>query len=299
MPNIRTVDLRCPPVEWLRAIHRHCPSVRELSLSWGKASKWGAGLTVPLPWLALTALYVRRFQVDICFELLLGCPNLIQFSCMVPLRATADYRLPQHHHMQATTLPRLEYLLWYPADQQPWNDNLLQFFRFPALRHFAWTIRPGKCSLDLFRNFMFALPQTCNSLQISAAPETTDIQEWARSTLPCMGGIDRLKCTGLPFSSLPAILSMVQVSTCLPSLTRLEWTQGRGGSKLKDHGRSIIDQLHEMLLGKKSNGTEFFRFEVEDSKIYLTLKDRDQMGRLMDDGKFKVEVVIDGVVLDL
>jgi hypothetical protein len=34
-----------------------------------------------LPWSALTNLKLYWIQIDCCFDLLLGCPNLIQFSC--------------------------------------------------------------------------------------------------------------------------------------------------------------------------------------------------------------------------
>jgi hypothetical protein len=94
---------------------------------------------------------------------------------------------------------------------------------------------------------------------------------------------------------LPTVLNQ---ATHLPSLLCFEWLCLNRKHDAED-AISILDQFHRFLFSKKENGAPHFRLEIAGLKLPWTEYDRGEISRLMDDSEFKVEVVNDGVIMEL
>lgn len=288
-PIIRAIDLELPPHDWLPVI-LNCRSIKALTL-------YAPDLTGLHPWSqsSLTTLHLKQVPVNTCFDVLLECPALRRFSCTKPSRATSDCVRPNQHHSRERAFSHLEYLSWYPANQHLWNDNLLEHYHFPAVRRLTWTLLPGKYHWPYFYRFINLLEPNLRSLEFSTSFALVKFPRWFEPHLLELPTIDRLTFLDCPSSLLPTVLNQ---ATHLPSLLCFEWLCLNRKYDAED-AISILDQFHRFLFSKKENGAPHFRLEIAGLKLPWTEYDRGEISRLMDDSEFKVEVVNDGVIMEL
>ncbi|EKM76427.1 hypothetical protein AGABI1DRAFT_131255 [Agaricus bisporus var. burnettii JB137-S8] len=296
--SIRAIALYSPPIGWLPAVQR-CRSIKNLFMS---LSNWNLmGSETPpefighLHWSrsSLTVLHLKRVPINIGFDALLGCPNLIKFGCIEPSRATRDCTRPSQYHTRNKVFPHLQSLSWHSANQHLWNDNLLEHYHFPAVRHLAWALLPGKYNWSYFYRFLSSLGPNIQSLELSTSPVIMNIARWFDLRVLDFPYMEELTFSDFPLSLLPTIL---QKTVNVRSLMCFKWIHRRN-----DIGsiRPIIDQFHQFLQSQQEGGASLFRLEIARLNLPWTAEDRAKISRLMDVGDFKVEVVNDGVIMDL
>ncbi|XP_006460485.1 hypothetical protein AGABI2DRAFT_117430 [Agaricus bisporus var. bisporus H97] len=296
---LHSMDVHCPPPYWLSTIVSQCSNLHELSLSWTPQNTgtyiWSRRLPTSIPFYSLRILRINRVPIMLCFDLLLSCPNLTEFTCTTPLvhsRNDPDGWMMMNRD-QEVTFPRLERLTWTPT-RKYWDKYFLEFFRFPSLRYFAWPIWPGQDSKNLFDSFVAALPPSLESFEIIASP----LIAWHRieSILRQIPRITQLIFTDVPSSAHSRLLQMLQYPTFLPSLKACKWIQKVEGEV--DHDPQWISHLHGMLQQRKIYGTKEFRYEMVNVETCWRAEDREMISRLKCDGRFKVEIVCNNSILD-
>jgi hypothetical protein len=234
----------------------------------------------------------------LCFDLLLGCPNLTEFSSTVPLTHAKNdpYGWMMTAQNQEVAFPQLEYLAWTPT-RKYWDNYFLQFFRFPSLRHLTWPVWPGQHSKELFDNFVTTLPPSLETLEIIVSPNPLIAWHRIEKILKQIPGITQLIFTDVPPFAHSRFLQMLQNPTLLPFLKVFKCIQVVKGEI--HQWESWAYHLYEMLRQKKIQGVKNFRYEVVNMEICWRAEDRELITRLERDGGFKVEIVCDGSALEI
>jgi hypothetical protein len=214
------------------------------------------------PWSTLTVLTLYYIPINYCCDLLLGCSNLIRFSVDRPLGPTYGITGPNARQAQETYFPHVQQLTWY-HDHSAWDNNLLSFYRFPALQRFHWLSceRERKHSIPFFREFTSFLPQSCRTFQLSGPKEDADLPMGILQ--PMVHPLERLICTHGDMGCLPYALERLQDQTFIPSLRFFRWEyQGRTDRTIRDMIQ-ITRLLTSVIRGRKRIGAGGFRMEIE------------------------------------
>lgn len=213
-----------------------------------------------LPWLALTILKLSRVRINICFDLLLGCPNLTQFSCYDPSEPPMACWRPRVPHTRETSFPRLEYLMWYHI-WTDWDHNFLSLYRFPVLRHFNWCGGEHYYSFELFHNFTSSLPQACLVLQLSCTT-IYDAKLDRECLLQIKHPIEHLIFSEFDISDLYIALDLLEDISFVPSLVSFKWEHRHVCylSEEKIHG--LTQLLRNVLHNRREMGVGGFRMEI-------------------------------------
>jgi hypothetical protein len=288
-PTIHTIDLQLPPPGWLSVI-LDCANINTLTVV-------APDIPSLLPWSlsSLTSIHLKHVPVNICFDVLLECPVLRRFSCTEPSRAGSDCIRPNQRHSRVKVFSHLEYLSWHPANQHIWNDNLLERYHFPALHCLAWTLLPGRCNWQSFYQLIISLEPHLQRLELSTSPALVKFPRWFEARWLDLPSIEGLTFVDCPLSLLSIIL---RKASDLPSLLCLEWLRLNRRYDSEDEN-STIAQFHQFLSAKKNNGASCFRLELVGLSLSWKEVNREKIAQLMDDGAFRVEVVNDGVIMDL
>ncbi|KAF7761699.1 hypothetical protein Agabi119p4_9691 [Agaricus bisporus var. burnettii] len=288
------IKLHQPPVDLLRILNNDL-NVPEVHLSNPPHLVTGEK-TIPrfsFPWLALTTLKLCQIQVDVCTNLLLGCPNLVEFSTNDPLLATDECIRPTSDHAHAISFPKLRYLSWYHA-WRLWDDNLLSFYRFPALEYFDWRGNGYDHSLNLFSSFIISLPQSCRTIQISAGKENNMVMKLQILQLIKNHPIDKLICSHFDILSLHIILERLKDSTFIPSLNFFKWEQGVGCDTYEsDRIFKLTRLFKDVLRCRHEMGVVGFRMEIDGLRTRVPYN-KHEVYKIMEGSGFDIDIAEDG-----
>lgn len=292
---LQTIILQQPPIDLLPIII-HDVNVPEVHLS-NQLYLPPGGRAMPkfsLPWLAVTTLKLSRIQVDICCDLLLGCPNLIHFSSYDPLRATEGRLRPTAQHTRETQFPNLQHLTWYHT-RIVWDNNLLSFYRFPALQHFHWCGDQHFHSYDLFHDFTSSLPPSCHTIQLSAGKEINiKLREIILTEID--HPIEQLICSHFDMTTLPVALAKLQDPNFIPSLTLFKWENRNSYCMYNERITELTQLFNDVLRSRNEMGAGRFRMEIGGLRLRSGIhkRDRKMICERMAGGWFDFEIAENG-----
>jgi hypothetical protein len=260
---------------------------------------WRTEMRVQLPWNNLTELSLHHVPVDVCIELLKGCPDLTYFASY---RTMTSIRVPDATG-PATVLSKLECLKWdyqvtdsviHIHNEERWNLYLLQWFEFPALRHIGWTSSCNNVhARNVFSQFITEAPHLINTFELLHPPL---ISPWLESLLKTIPRFDTLICVGLTPSTVPRIIQLIQDATSFPSFQTL-----RCVFTPREHGilssSDFIEPLCDMAMERKAGGAEGFYLEIDNLVVDWAPPDRARISQLKADG-FNLQIVQNGCKMD-
>ncbi|KXN84462.1 hypothetical protein AN958_12437 [Leucoagaricus sp. SymC.cos] len=290
--KLDTLLLYSPPTHWLRALRRRCTTLLHLILSWDQSyyleidpsTTWRRNLRVELPWRGLTQLQLRSVPVDVCFELLTGCPDLTHFSSDNDLPRTG----PDPVSDGQIILSKLEYLRWFP-----WHRNL-HLYTFPALQCIStseWdnSLQDSLCEYLSRNNDLDAFELTLESRTLISA-----------RVAPILKSIPRLRhliCTDIPPVSLSMVFRILLRTTCFRYI-RVITSRHTAATKVGSESW-FVNGFYDMVKGKQVNEERTFRFETENLLIdWEVFWKEDRFMRLKEDG-FRLEVFHNGHAVDV
>jgi hypothetical protein len=312
-PCIRRINLcglttDCMAVAAL--INERCCNIEELRLSQGRGfSLSRRGFEIPKFWSTLTTLQLERIPLDIWFDLLFGCPRLVKLACFRLAQPTNGLTQLPSHQARMMRFPHLEYLTLDASRQfgdRTWVDNFLQFYRFPALKRLHWFLDSCSYSLELFNQFLSALPECCDTLQFVIFPKYLAVDRDQPSLEQCIETailhVDKIKnlILSCPHQSpLASMLQMLLDSTVLPSLTSFQYHQVC--RSFDPEIELTMRDIYKIFQSRKETGAKSFRFQVPDWGFkFLDWEDqRAKLSRLMDDSSFEVEIICGREKLDI
>lgn len=245
------------------------------------------------PWSSLTTLMLHQVAINICYDLLIGCPNLIQFSLHEPFVPTTEHVALNIHYAREIHFPHLQRLGWYHVHSE-WDHNLFSFYRFPALQQLDLLGRSHIYLPTPFRKFTSFLPQSC-TLQFSAPPESVFMLR-KEILLQVEHPVEHLVCSYFDTSSISVALEQLQNSTFIPSLTSFRW---------EDHYRYLIEEdgvleltqlFGDALRSRKKAGVGKFKMEIGGITLRDDFEQCDRKGvyKLMEADWFDFEIGEDG-----
>lgn len=310
--HIRQIVLTNLPPEYMtiiKVINEHCFNIKKLYISKCRLSydlsSWSYFLTTQFPscWSTLTNLGLKGFPLDICFDSLFGCPQLIRLAWEVPTRPINGLTRPQHRQAQVTSFPHLEYLSLSfdsPSDWIPWFDSFVQFYQFPGLRELHWLIsfHFDHQSPELLNRFLSTLPRCCDTLRLSIHiyyPYVT-LKKWMKSALLHIGEIKNLIVSDDNPTSFLLMMQLFRDPAFFPSLTHFKYC-----CSMKDcvENEVIINSIYEALKGRKETSVKSFSLQVPLWEFPYWAAQRVELSRLTDDGSFKLEIIRGCEKLDL
>ncbi|KAF5351005.1 hypothetical protein D9756_008191 [Leucocoprinus leucothites] len=309
--NFHSLQLHRPPTYWLRSLRKNCSSLHHLRLSWhpwwpdaatGDRGPWRKELRVQLPWQNFTTLSIHCVPVNVCIELLKGCPDLTCFESYNIQNTAGNHHPPfgGQENSPITILTKLQCLKW---DSQQlgwgpllgWDAYLLGFLEFPALQHIAWAFPPAeRSSRNTFSQFISRTTHHIDTFELIGSHL---VIPWFKSLLDILGPrLCNVICTGFPPSALPQILSMFEQNIIhFPVLRSLKFASAR-----RDRMESslFIESINNLARQRKQGGTGKFYFEVENLNVVWSLPDRALMSQVKGDG-FHLVIKHDGSSMDL
>lgn len=267
------------------------PRLRQMNL-------WGTPICVP-PGPSCDTVTILRLvdmPLHVCIQLLILCPNLVEYHSLQS-SVENDATNPELHH--SMTFPHMK--VFHTSCSTAFSfTSILPFLQFPVLESFGLELGPREEGLEALSLFLRRLPTTWSTLEIRGFGYDRELLDAVfRSTPYHVQSLHLPEIDGWHFGSVLQALRITPSDAYMPGLRRIHINSASQSLQYMegfDYTFSTPELFLDMLSERKGQLDGHFTLEIETDNWMLWEEHRAKLQRLVFGG-FRLRILMSGKLI--